>query len=132
VAIDHAYGAASNQTLTVAAPGVLANDSDPDSNPLIAILVSHLAHGTLTLNTNGSFSFTPHASYTGPDSFTYMANDGQPQDGLLSSVGIASHGRTLEEKNGHSGQHFHHWLPVYRAHKIIYGSLLAMWALGPA
>ena len=34
------------------------------------------AHGSLTLNANGSFTYTPAANYNGPDSFTYKANDG--------------------------------------------------------
>jgi len=38
--------------------------------------VSGPTNGTLTLNANGSFSYAPNAGYTGPDSFTYRANDG--------------------------------------------------------
>ena len=64
--------------LTVPAPGVLGNDSDPDSEPLTAVLVTGPGHGTLTLNANGSFTYTPAANYTGPDSFTYRASDGTP------------------------------------------------------
>src|SRR5207249_9273472 len=41
-----------------------------------AILVSSPAHGSLTLNANGSFTYTPAANYNGGDSFTYKANDG--------------------------------------------------------
>ncbi len=35
-----------------------------------------VSHGALGLNANGSFSYTPTAGYTGPDAFTYKANDG--------------------------------------------------------
>jgi hypothetical protein len=38
--------------------------------------VSGPAHGTLTLNADGSFTYTPAAGYSGTDSFTYVANDG--------------------------------------------------------
>ena len=60
----------------MAAPGVLANDSDPDNNPLSAVLVSGPSHGTLTLNPDGAFTYTPATNHTGSDSFTYQASDG--------------------------------------------------------
>ena len=60
----------------MAAPGVLANDTDPDGDPLTAVLVTGPSHGTLTLNANGSFTYTPAANFTGTDSFTYRASDG--------------------------------------------------------
>ena len=34
------------------------------------------AHGSLALNANGSFTYTPAHDYNGSDSFTYRANDG--------------------------------------------------------
>jgi VCBS repeat-containing protein len=55
---------------------VLGNDSDPDGNTLSAVLASGPSHGTLTLNANGSFTYTPAANYNGSDSFTYRASDG--------------------------------------------------------
>jgi hypothetical protein len=51
---------------------VLANDSDGVGDVLTATLVSTVAHGTLTLNSNGSFSYIPAATYSGSDSFTYL------------------------------------------------------------
>jgi parallel beta-helix repeat protein len=63
--------------LTLAAPGVLANDvSNPAGRALTAVRVSGPSHGALVLNANGSFIYTPTAGYSGPDSFTYTANDG--------------------------------------------------------
>ena len=59
------------------ANGVLANDLDPNSDPLTAVKVSSPANGTLTLNANGSFTYSPNAGFSGTDSFTYKANDGQ-------------------------------------------------------
>ena len=55
---------------------MLANDTDVDGDALTAVLVTGPAHGTLTLNADGSFTYTPDANYNGADSFTYSANDG--------------------------------------------------------
>src|SRR5262249_27061497 len=58
------------------AGAVPANDTLPQHAALPASLVSGPAHGSLTLNAGGSFTYTPNANYYGPDSFTYRANDG--------------------------------------------------------
>jgi VCBS repeat-containing protein len=72
-----ACSTAEDTALTVAAaPGVLGNDSDPDGDALTAVLGSWPSHGTLTLNANGSFTYTPAANFNGGDSFTYRASDG--------------------------------------------------------
>ncbi len=55
---------------------VLANDADVDGPPLTAALVSGPAHGILTLNPDGSFSYTPELDFNGADSFTYHLSDG--------------------------------------------------------
>lgn len=70
------YTTPEDTTLTVPAPGILANDTDADGDALTAVLNAGPAHGTLTLNTNGSFTYTPALDYVGPDSFSYKANDG--------------------------------------------------------
>src|SRR5204862_543282 len=88
---DDSYTTAEDTTLTIAPPGVLANDSDVDGDALSAVLVSPPSHGNLTLNTNGSFSYVPAANYNGPDSFTYKANDGQADSGAATvSITITS------------------------------------------
>src|SRR5207249_1647107 len=76
VAANNAYTTAEDTPLTVWAPGVLGNDTDADGDPLAAVLVAGPSHGSLTLNADGSFSYTPAANYNGSDSFTYKANDG--------------------------------------------------------
>ncbi len=69
--------------LVQAAPGVLANDTDADSNPLTAVLDTNVTHGSLTLNANGGFTYTPTTGYSGPDSFTYHANDGTANSNIV-------------------------------------------------
>jgi hypothetical protein len=74
-ATDDAFRVKRGKTLTVSAPGLLKNDSDPDSDPLTAKLVSGPTKGTLNLNPDGSFSYKPNVK-RGSDSFTYEADDG--------------------------------------------------------
>jgi VCBS repeat-containing protein len=64
------------ETLTVPAPGLLANDSDPDGDPLAATLQTGSTNGLVTVNADGSFTYTPDSGFTGTDTFTYAANDG--------------------------------------------------------
>jgi hypothetical protein len=64
-------------TLNVpAGTGVLANDTDPNSLPLSAILVAGVQHGTLSLNANGSFAYTNDGSAATLDTFEYKATNG--------------------------------------------------------
>src|SRR5947208_50890 len=56
---------------------VLGNDTDVDGDPLTAVLVSGPTHGSLTFHADGTFTYTPNPNFTGTDSFTYEANDGQ-------------------------------------------------------
>ena len=70
------YATAEDEALAVAAPGVLANDTDPDGDALSAVLVSNVSNGTLDLRPDGSFTYTPTADFNGTDSFTYRASDG--------------------------------------------------------
>ena len=75
IAVDDAYAMEEDKVLNIAAPGLLGNDTDPEHDPLTAILNVGPAHGVLTLNANGSFVYTPNANYFGTDSFTYHARD---------------------------------------------------------
>jgi hypothetical protein len=81
VAAGESYSVTSGNVLNVAVPGVLGNDSDIDSASLQAQLATAPAHGALTLNANGSFSYTPTTGYGGPDSFAYVATDGAVTSG---------------------------------------------------
>jgi VCBS repeat-containing protein len=57
--------------------GVLNNDTDPNGDPLTSVLVGGPANGTLAFNADGTFTYTPNAGWSGTDSFTYRASDGQ-------------------------------------------------------
>ncbi|MFV0165460.1 Ig-like domain-containing protein, partial [Empedobacter falsenii] len=78
VAVDDSYITNEDTQLIIPAPGVLTNDTDSDlpAQPLTALLYTGPIYGTLTLNPNGSFTYTPNENFNGTDSFTYRANDG--------------------------------------------------------
>jgi VCBS repeat-containing protein len=86
-ATNNSYSTDEDTALTVSAPGVLANDSDPDGDALSAVLVNSPAHGMLTFGSDGSFTYTPNANYNGADSFSYKANDGTA-DSNVAAVSI--------------------------------------------
>ena len=77
VANNDSYSVLVNSSLSVQAPGVLANDTDVDGNSLTGNLVSGPANGTLTFTNNGGFLYVPNSGFLGVDTFTYRANDGQ-------------------------------------------------------
>lgn len=75
VAGDYTYIINEDDTLTVLAPGVLGNDADPDGDLLTAVLISGPGDGTLTFNSDGSFTYVPSPNFHGPDTFNYEAQD---------------------------------------------------------
>jgi hypothetical protein len=78
-AVGDSYTVITGATLNIATvSGVLANDTDDDSLHAVirAVIASGPSHGSLTLNPDGSFSYTPAANFVGSDTFTYVANDG--------------------------------------------------------
>ena len=75
-AVDDNYSVDQGKTLTVAAPGVLGNDSASNGAQLTAALGTTTAHGTLTLQADGSFTYKPSAGFAGTDTFTYTAHAG--------------------------------------------------------
>ncbi len=78
---DDAYAVQEDQTLTVPAPGLLANDLDQDIQDDFLLKVEttpvqNVAHGTLTLDVDGSFVYTPGEDFYGTDQFVYQLDDG--------------------------------------------------------
>ena len=66
-------------TTTVGVPidiDVLANDSDPDGDPLTIDSVTDGRDGTVSINPDGTVNYAPTGSFTGSDSFTYTVTDG--------------------------------------------------------
>lgn len=100
VANDDTYSVAAGQALTVPAAGALSNDTDPEAGTLTARKIpptppppggtlcpgyparcpvwgspSDPANGSVTLNADGSFTYTPNPGFEGTDSFSYLAID---------------------------------------------------------
>ncbi|MFK7911368.1 MAG: sialate O-acetylesterase [Akkermansiaceae bacterium] len=74
--IDDTYETTQNTALNISAKGVLINDIDLNHDTLTASLVTNVNHGTLSLISDGSFTYTPHNGFAGTDSFSYKCNDG--------------------------------------------------------
>jgi hypothetical protein len=78
-AVADFFSALTDRTLHIAAPGVLANDSDVDGDTLTAVKASGAAHGSVKLASNGGFEYTPNPGFAGSDAFAYRASDGTDQ-----------------------------------------------------
>lgn len=85
-AVNDSYTITEDTGMSIAAPGLLANDKDPTNYPLSAVLVAGPANGTVTLNSDGSFMYGPNPNFNGTDYFTYKAYNGD----LYSNSAIVS------------------------------------------
>lgn len=66
-----------NVTLNTQYSGTLAG-TDADGDPLTFLTGStSAAHGTVVINPNGTFTYTPASGYTGSDAFSFRVNDGK-------------------------------------------------------
>jgi hypothetical protein len=100
---DDAFEAIGNVTVPVAAPGVLANDTDGENDPLQAVpgTFATTSGGTVTINADGSFSYLSGAGFIGADSFTYTVTDGQ--DSVSATVTMTSTYRVWYVDNAGAG-----------------------------
>lgn len=92
IAVDDTYGVVEGGTLVTGGgagvfglPGVLANDSDPEGDPLTATVENGPMFGVLGFGADGSFTYTPNIGFAGTDTFTYRVSDGSS-----SAVGVVS------------------------------------------
>ncbi len=89
VAVDDSYSVAEATPLDVsAANGVLANDTDAEPGALTAVLVDGPSDGSLKLNPDGSFRYTPEEDFTGNDEFQYRVRDGGGETSAVATVTI--------------------------------------------
>lgn len=88
VAVADTFQAIGNVTVPVAAPGVLANDTDAEGNSLTAVAGTYptTGGGTVTLNADGGFSYLSAPGFTGEDTFQYTVTDGQATSTAVAAV----------------------------------------------
>lgn len=83
-ATNDTYKTGLNHSLTVDAPGLLSNDTDANGNATLSVQTAptnNPSNGTVVLNSDGSFSYTPNNGFVGTDTFTYrVCDDGTPND----------------------------------------------------
>ena len=76
VGITDEYGTPAETPLVIAAPGLAANDFDPDGDDFLVSNFTQTTNGTITsILTNGSFTYVPDAGFTGTDQFSYTLLD---------------------------------------------------------
>lgn len=109
IAEDDVYTTTEDIPLLVSAPGVLSNDSDPDLDVITPTLMGPPANGTVTINPDGSFVYTPTADFEGTDSFTYLVYDNSPftaqaywpfDDGVSPTADVTGNGHNGTVLNG--------------------------------
>jgi hypothetical protein len=76
VALPEIYSGTENTTLNQFAPGILSNDNDLENDSLSAVLIDDISEGTLNLNADGSFNYSPDPGFFGTATFTYRVSDG--------------------------------------------------------
>lgn len=95
VAQNDAYTTTTGVALQVAAPGVLANDTDASGSSFWAEPAAPaVSHGTLDLNTDGSFFYVPTPGYSGTDTFGYTAYNGRTSN--VATVTITIQAQTAQ------------------------------------
>jgi subtilisin-like proprotein convertase family protein len=92
-AANDSYADAGGTVLTVAAPGVLANDTGAPAPTVSAYDTTTVHGGTVSMATDGGFSYTPPASFAGGDSFTYTASSGGATSVATVTVVVAQSNR---------------------------------------
>jgi VCBS repeat-containing protein len=96
-AVDDAFTARSNQLIGSDAPGLLVNDTDADGDTLQVIGFDYAGPGTLSVSSDGHFSYTPAAGFVGTDSFTYTVSDGVQQDTATVAIHVVNSAPTASD-----------------------------------
>jgi len=110
VAVDDFCVAFKDSLSEYPSPGVLENDTDADGDELEAYLYAGAAHGTVVLDTDGSFTYMPDPGFSGTDSFTYVAFDGAG-DSRVATVHLTVYTPPLAIEDNAPGVTFDRFVP---------------------
>lgn len=88
VARDDIFTVQAGSSLVTTAPGVQANDSDPDGDPLVSEVLTRPLKGHLNLAPDGGFNYTPRQGFVGKDSFTYRLSDGSQEGVAMAAITV--------------------------------------------
>lgn len=87
-AVSDSYTMEQNSTLTVSAPGVLGNDSDPEADPLTVTTHDAASNGSLTINSDGSLTYTPTTDFVGQETINYTISDSDLTDSATLTIDV--------------------------------------------
>lgn len=95
IGTDDQYVTGHDKTLTIAAPGFLANDNDLQGEALTAtLIVDNVDHGSLAAFPDGSFTYTPSPGFIGTDQFQYKMKDASnnPSEAITVTIEVSASG----------------------------------------
>jgi hypothetical protein len=93
------YNSGAGNVRTVAAAGVLSNDTGTPAPTAVLVTTVTAAQGTLSLNANGGFTYTPASTFTGTASFTYRASNSAGQSVSAATVSLQRNGAPTQATN---------------------------------
>jgi hypothetical protein len=94
-AVNDSYATLEGTALNVAAPGVLANDGGDNLTATAQTAAPTSQGGTVTLATNGGFTYTPAAGFVGVDTFTYTATNSSGSSNATVSITVSKETQTI-------------------------------------
>lgn len=131
VAVDDTYTTPQNTELLVnESQGVLSNDIDPEGDILVVELVSDVSQGNLILSEDGSFFYFPNTGFTGIDTFTYKAFDGQSYSNTALVSILVEGGTDMVVPNAFTPNNDNlndTFRPVYQGFEIVQLSVYDTW-----
>ncbi|MEZ0356001.1 Ig-like domain-containing protein [Mycobacterium sp. SA01] len=98
--VNDSFAVTENTQLT---GNVLTNDTDADGDTLSVTVAQAPSHGSLALNSDGSFTYTPAENYYGADTFSYTVADGHGGTAVgTTSITVNAHPPVIDQTQPYS------------------------------